>query len=192
MLISKNDTTNIEACIQEMEGKHNLHLPDEYRRFLQTYNGGRTPETSFSIKGMSSDIRAFYSTGKPNQQFDISLIENTPLFSGLINEGLFPIAINSFGDHIAIGLSEDRCGRIYYCVHDAPMSAVEIASSLQAFIANCHSRRIGYIRSIDERIADMQAAGKADKITEIKLRCWQQEIDEYLDIKQEEVHLPLP
>lgn len=35
----------------------------------------------------------------------------------------------------------------------------------------------------------MKRMGKGNKVTEVKLKCWQEEIDEYSKIKQEKVTL---
>ena len=39
MLISKFNNENIENAIQEMENRYSLIFPEEYRIFLQKYNG---------------------------------------------------------------------------------------------------------------------------------------------------------
>ncbi|MBQ7918517.1 MAG: SMI1/KNR4 family protein [Lachnospiraceae bacterium] len=51
MLISRFDNTNIDNYIQEFEGIIKRKLPRQYRNFLRKYNGGRTLETRFDIRG---------------------------------------------------------------------------------------------------------------------------------------------
>lgn len=189
MLISKFNNENIENAIQEMENSYSFVFPWEYRIFLQKYNGGKTPDTTFHLQGISSDIQAFYGLGKADMNYNISMLEYTPLFLGVVHNNLFPIAINSFGDNILIGLRGDNAGKIYFCYHDTSKGNIELSPSLSAFFACCRSQKIGYIRTIEERIADMKRIGKENKITEVKLKCWQKEIDEYSKIKQEEVTL---
>lgn len=189
MLISKFNNENIENAIQEMENSYSFVFPMEYRTFLQKYNGGKTPDTTFHLQGISSDIQAFYGLGKAELNYNISMIENTSLFLDMVDNNLFPIAINSFGDNILIGLRGDNTGKIYFCYHDTSKRNIELSPSLSAFFSCCRSQKIGHIRTIEERIADMERLGKGNKITEEKLKCWQKEIDEYSQIKQEKVIL---
>lgn len=171
MLISKFNNEDIENAIQEIENRYGFIFPTEYRIFLQKYNGGKTPDTTFHLQGISSDIQAFYGLGKAD----------------MIDNNLFPIAINSFGDYLLIGLYGDNTGKIYFCYHDMSKNDIELSSSLSAFFSCCRSQKIGHIRTVKERITDMKRLGKGHKITEEKLKCWQKEIDEYSKIKQEKV-----
>lgn len=189
MLISKFNNENIENAIQEMEDRYSFVFPVEYRIFLKKYNGGKTPDTTFHLQGVSSDIQAFYGLAKADMNYNISMLENTPLFSDMIDNNLFPIAINSFGDYLLIGLCGDNTGKIYFCYHDTSKGNIELSSRLSSFFSSCRSQKIGHIRTIEERIADMKRLGKGNKITEVKLKCWQKEIDEYSQIKQEKVTL---
>lgn len=189
MLISKFNNEDIENAIQKIENRYGFIFPTEYRIFLQKYNGGKTPDTTFHLQGISSDIRAFYGLGKADWTYNISVIENTSLFSDMIDNNLFPIAINSFGDYLLIGLCGDNTGKIYFCYHDTLTNNIELSSNLSVFFSCCRSQKIGHIRTIEERIADMKRLGKGNKITEVKLKCWQKEIDEYSQIKQEKVTL---
>lgn len=187
MLISKFNNEDIENAIQEMEERYSFVFPVEYRIFLKKYNGGKTPDTSFHLQGISSDIQAFYGLAKADMNYNISMLENTPLFSDMIDNNLFPIAINSFGDYLLIGLCGDNTGKIYFCYHDTSKGNIELSSRLSSFFSSCQSQKIGHIRTIEERIADMKRLGKGNKITEVKLKCWQKEIDEYSQIKQEKL-----
>lgn len=56
MLISKFNNENIENAIQEMEKRYSFVFPVEYRMFLQKYNGGRTPDTTFYLQRISSVV----------------------------------------------------------------------------------------------------------------------------------------
>ena len=84
----------------------------------------------------------------------------------------------------------DRSGKgIYFCYHDKPSKYIELAEDFVAFIEKCKSKKIGYIRSIEERRNDMIKLGKGDKITPEKIAGWQAEIDEYANIHQEELRI---
>lgn len=189
MLISKFRNDNIEDKIIELEKKYNIILPNEYRRFLLKYNGGKTPETYFKIGKIASDIQGFYGVGEAEIYYNFKSVENVGEMEEWISKGLFPIAINSFGDYIMIGINKENIGKVYFYYHDRKMQYVEMALNLKDFIDNCKSKKIGHIRSIEERKDAMVKLGKGDKITEAKLAGWQAEIDEYSNIKQEEIDL---
>lgn len=189
MLISKFRNDNIESAVQKIETCYNLVFPVEYRAFLLKYNGGRTPDTVFHIQNISSDIQAFYGLGEADSSHNISMIETADWFLNMINDKMFPVAINSFGDHVLIGMDEKNIGKIYFCYHDTPQTYIELTSNLSDFFSRCRSKKIGHIRTIEERITDMVRLGKENKITEEKLKYWQAEIDEYSHIKQEKVVL---
>lgn len=189
MLISKFCNDSIESVIQKMEIHYNFFFPVEYRAFLLKYNGGKTPDTVFHIQNISSDIQAFYGLGEADSNYNISMIETTDWFFNMISDKMFPIATNSFGDYILIGLDGKNIGKIFFCYHDTPQKYIELTSNLSDFFSRCRSKKIGHIRTIEERIADMERLGKGNKITEEKLKYWQAEIDEYSQIKQEKVVL---
>ena len=63
MLISKFGTISKDA-ISEYEDVHGIKLPEQYRYFIEKYNGGETPNTSFNLNGVSSDLKGKYGIGK--------------------------------------------------------------------------------------------------------------------------------
>ncbi|MDE5747417.1 MAG: hypothetical protein K2I21_07545, partial [Acetatifactor sp.] len=65
---------------------------------------------------------------------------------------------------------------------------------LMAFFADCHSEMIdkNAIKSIEEREAFMVISGRGDYVTEGLRRTWQEEIDWYKEIRQQEVILDWP
>lgn len=86
-----------------------------------------------------------------------------------------------------IRVNDNADRRIYFYYHDKPSKYIELAEDFSSFIKKCKSKKIGYIRSIEERKNDLISLGKGDKITPEKVAGWQAEIDEYANIHQEEL-----
>lgn len=79
MMISKNDTADIEDKISAFEERFHISLPEQYRSFLLKYNGGITPETEFKYKRTAIDIRAFYGIGQSIDYYSFDNIFETIL-----------------------------------------------------------------------------------------------------------------
>lgn len=117
---------------------------------------------------------------------------NFPKFGEMpewIDNRIFPIACDSFGNYIAIGVSEDTYGKIYFSDHEAGFRKSDIADDFNEFIAKCKSKEINpkARRSIAEREADMIAKGRGHVITDTLRQTWQAEIDKYGNMVQEEL-----
>ena len=76
MLISKFSANNVETKIKEFETAKGIKIPEQLKMFLLKYNGGETPETSFSCGEESSDVAAFYGMGNVKYSYDsIEILE---------------------------------------------------------------------------------------------------------------------
>lgn len=180
MLISKFDSKNVLDYILVLEDNFNIQLPAQYRHFLIKYNGGLTPDTTFKLNKISSDIEGLYGFMCEDKTFSF---ESLPI-EDYIEDEVFPIGNNSFGDKIIIDLSDSSIKFLY---HDRPKSYIKIADNFVAFVNKCKSEKIGHIRSIDERKNDLISLGKKNKITPEKIAGWQVEIDLYANIHQEKL-----
>ena len=190
MLISRFDNSNIEEHVAAFEKQQNIILPEEYKRFLLKYNGGETPETKFRLNKVNSDITAFYGLGNADKIYNFQrLIDNMNILEEFIEDGMLPIAINDFGDHITIGLEKEKNGCIFFRYHDRGKKYIKLADTLCEFASKCKSEKIGHIRSIDERKQSMIAKGMEKYITEATIKGWQAEIDVYAHIHQEKFEL---
>ena len=183
MLISKfkkdGDVINIHD-LQELIG---LKLPSDYAVFLQKYNGGDTPETNWTGKG-KSDIQGFFGYKVADKNYDIENILNYIIVQDLIEKNKFPIAKNCFGDYFCLDCID---GGVWFIYHDSPKS-IKSASDFISFISGCKSKKIGHIRTIEERTKrrfEVTGTLPDDKI----IAAWQKEIDFYSNIHQEEVVL---
>lgn len=106
MLISKFNT-DVPNLSDMIESEYSISLPDEYKLFLNKYNGGYTPKTKFKIGRISSDIKGFYGVG--NVKLSLSNLN----VKDWIDVGLFPIACDSFGNCITISLDPRKKERYF-------------------------------------------------------------------------------
>lgn len=189
MLISKFDTTDIEKKVTDLECQYGIILPDQYRQFLYKYNGGETPETSFRLARISSDLSGFWGLGVANVYFQLERYFDCDEISSFVSEGIFPIGKNSFGDLLFIGIQEEHLGEILFRYHDRPKSLTTLADSFYDFATKCKSKKIKPCRTIEERIAGRKAAGIMDAPPPVAIQEWQKEIDRYKNIRQEELLL---
>jgi hypothetical protein len=183
MLISKFSNCNVEGKIVDIESQYHIVLPLQYKSFLHKYNGGHTPKTKFNARGISSDLRGFFGVG------DVALSLNKLKLGEYVKDNLFPIACDSFGNYIMIGLSNGDTGRVYFCDHEKGNKAEYLTESFKKFVECCKSEMIGEtpIRSIKEREDALIANGRGHVITDALRKIWQAEIDKYGNMVQEEL-----
>lgn len=186
MLIVKFNNNN-ENKVDEFEIENNIKLPSQYKEFLEKYNGGFTPNTNFKKGKISSDIRAFYGLG------DVKYSINSTNIEKWLNNNYLPIACDSFGNIILIGVSENKFGRIYFWEHENEKenAIVGVSDSFIDFIKLCKSKEISEAtkRSVEEREALLIARGHGGNITDVLRETWKTEIEKYANMVQEEVKL---
>lgn len=184
MLISKFKTSDISEKVRELEEKCSCIFPEQYRHFLEKYNGGYTPETSFKSKERS-DLYGFYGVADAELNFASFEIEEW------LPKKVIPIARDSFGNYIVIGINDERYGKIFFSDHELNWKLTNIAPDFKTFIKICKSKKIDTteLMTIEEREAMLIANGHAENITDSLKRAWQEEIDEYKNINQERVIL---
>lgn len=185
MLISKFENKDIEFHLKAFETKYCFDFPNIYRQFLLKYNGGHTPDTKFNLNRISSDITGFYGLGDAKLNF--IFFEQTQTIENYLTDKVIPIASNSYGDNIFIGIADDMIGKIYFSHHDKTKNYKLLSEDFTNFIKNCKSKTIGYIRTIEERKQSMIENGLGDRITLQSIKGWQDEIDLYGSMIQEKV-----
>lgn len=186
LMISKfiEPNTDIEREVLDIEKKYNISLPEQYKGFLLKYNGGYTPKTGFRVARESSDLRGFYGVGNAKMCYEDWDLEEW------IEKKLFPIACDSFGNYILIGL-EEKDGKIYFADHEKGYATKLLTDDLKQFIKCCKSEVVGpeFTEPIEEREKFLIARGRGHIICDELRKIWQAEIDKYKDIKQEKVLL---
>ncbi|MBO6218649.1 MAG: SMI1/KNR4 family protein [Treponema sp.] len=100
----------------------------------------------------------------------------------LIEQKKFPIAENCLGDTFCIDSTD---GSIWLIYHDESRNK-KIADDFESFIQGCKSKKLGHIRTIEER-RQLLLEKRGKEPTEAQLKGWQEEIDIYSKMKQEEV-----
>ena len=157
-------------------------LPEDFVTFLEKYNGGDTPETSFSIGKISSDIVAFYGIG--NVKYSYSSV--TPFEADGFH--FLPVAFDSFGNQIVVNLEN---GIIAFWDHEKNATPVALANSFTDFLSLVKSKSIDpkHTKSVAEREKEMIARGKGANISDALRTLWQNEIEKYSGYRQEEVLL---
>lgn len=180
LLISKFSTDNVERKITEIEKEYSVTLPTEYKKFLCKYNGGHTPDTNFKLKRTSSTLRAFYGVG----DVDYSLDEFD--FNEWIERNVFPIACDHFGNYIVIGLRAGKAGKIYFYDHEEGHKPKELADNLTEFFKCCKSKKMEPVPSMEERERSMIEKGRGHIVDDELRAMWQEEIDLYGNMVQEE------
>ncbi len=182
MLISKFDTSGVSEKISQLEERYAINLPPQYKMFLLKYNGGLTPETFFKANKVESDVRAFYGIGNVEYSLDSADLGEWT------KKNYFPIACDSFGNEILIGISEASYGKVFFWDHELSKTQM-IALDLKTFVKACKSQKINPYakKSIAEREADLIAKGRGHVITDGLRKAWQDEIDKFGNIEQERV-----
>ena len=157
-------------------------LPEDFVAFLEKYNGGDTPETSFSVGKISSDIVAFYGVGDVKYSYSSITPFEVDGFHFL------PIAFDSFGNQIAINLEN---GIIAFLDHEKGGTPVALTNSFKNFLSFVESKPIDpkHTKPVAEREKEMIARGKGANISDSLRALWQNEIDKYSGYQQEEVVL---
>lgn len=114
--IKSNSEVLTEARLQGFESLIDVELPQPYRKFLLKYNGGYPRPYYFTIseeQGMGM-VNIFYGIG---EMYD-NLEKKIDIFDEIIDTGFLPIADDSGGNQICLGLSEKYFGDVYFWIHD--------------------------------------------------------------------------
>lgn len=178
MLISKSPKGATSEQLAVFSDKLGVELPKQLELFLEKYNGGETPATSFACNGISSDIVAFYGLGDVKYPFR----NNT-----IVCLKYLPIAKDSFGNHILIDLIS---GAVSFQDHENDLITI-LTKDLRTFFDLCKSEEINPAsqKSIEEREQDLIRRGRGHIITDDLRRMWQVEIDKYSNMFREEVRI---
>src|SRR5271170_1642923 len=109
-----------ESKLVEHESGWGFRYPEEYRKFLLQYNGAEPePRSGFDIEDPAayggSNVRNFL--GINDSDFD-NLIDYLETYEDRICKWLHPIAYDSGGNLILIGISGPNRGKVYFWDHE--------------------------------------------------------------------------
>ena len=176
------DKTGVSEAVAQFEKNHDILLPEEYRTFLINYNGGNTLQTSFKIKKESSDIRAFYGFENADYEYNFQYFLAHGFLSEHIQAGYLPIAEDSFGNYILLGISKQNYNLIEFLDHEK-QKIIPFHLSFKEFLATIKSK-VCKIKSIDERIQKMKEVNSPVIVDDELKALWQEEIDRYAGREQ--------
>ena len=194
--------------VAEFEQSYGVKFPPDYAEFLVKYNGGETLDTHFYYsRRLSSDIEYFYGIGDVEFSVQKDTFPEEIELPELLEQGLFPIGENVFGDYILMrvrskkqaglfqwikSFGKDPSGSVYFCIHDEGFEKHKLTNSFKAFIEKCESEEVDineYTTPIAEREADLISRGYGANIDDFLRKSWQEEIDRYTGAVLEEVVL---
>ncbi|MEQ1695534.1 MAG: SMI1/KNR4 family protein [Hyphomicrobiaceae bacterium] len=128
--------------MEALEARLGVALPESYRSFLAASNGGRPERQAFAVPNHAEgffEIQEFFGVSRDVQTSNIDW--NAKAYRGVIPAALLPIACDSCGSLICLGLGEEAAGRIYFwdCEEDLGdgswLPTYEVAHSFDAFVA---------------------------------------------------------
>jgi hypothetical protein len=124
-----------EAKLINFEKHIKTRLPDEYRKFLLTYNGGYPEPDGFmyirnNIK-YTSNVDFFLSLDGDEDDDIYDFIET---YRNRIPPELLPIAYDSSGNLICIAILGDHIGTIYFWDHEEEYEEGEIPGYKNVFM----------------------------------------------------------
>lgn len=139
------DTEGVDQAIADFEGKFTIKLPEKYKEFLIKYNGGNSLQTSFSINRKTSDIRAFYGFNKASQYNNFQYLIESGFLEEFLERGFIPIAKDSFGNSILLGVIEKNFNQLAFFDHEGQLvRPLEI--NFEDWVAKLKSKRKRFAR----------------------------------------------
>ena len=116
--IDRAFATTTHDEIAKFENRRGVRLPDGYKRFLLMYNGGRPKPDAFDVPDWpheNSGLQRFFGI-HPGRDYDLE--HEWEDYSDRVPGDLMPIACDSFGNVICLGIEGKRLGKIYFWDHE--------------------------------------------------------------------------
>jgi hypothetical protein len=124
--------------LEAFEKKLGVSLPQQYRDFLLTQNGGRPDLPEFKVPNWGDAVaNTFYGVGVGGcDDVEASL---QSLDDVMPIDRVIPIGDDPFGNQICLGIRGEYFGKIYFWVHDEMdedevRPLFEVALSFEAFV----------------------------------------------------------
>ena len=107
-----------EQSLNALEARIGSKLPDDYRAFLQEFNGGRPNPRDFdALDGdEGSSVRFFFTLDETESHYCI--LRKLEVFSERIPGGTLPIGCDSFGNLVLIDVGARSNGTVYFWDHE--------------------------------------------------------------------------
>ena len=107
--------------IEQLEKNYSISLPEKYKDFLLKYNGGDTIDITFKVEKVCSDIHSFYGFSLANYYSNFNYLIERNFLEDFIDNHYLPIAKDSFGNSILIGVGASTYNKIGFYEHEKQM-----------------------------------------------------------------------
>lgn len=126
---------SLDIGITDLENALNVKLPEDYKQFLDKWNGGIPSLGTFIINDAEgkSSVSLFYGFTDDD---DYSIIDNAILFDNDYENSYMPIGHDPGGNKIVVCISGNDFGKVYFCDHEVapPKNLYLIANSFTEFL----------------------------------------------------------
>ena len=180
-------TTRVITEIEQLEKNHSISLPDRYKEFLLKYNGGDTIDTTFKVEKVRSDIHSFYGFSLANHYSNFNYLVEKGFLEDFIENHYLPIAKDSFGNNILLGVGASNYNKIGFYDHEK-QTYISFTIDFAEFLKKTKSPVV-HIPSIEERMKEMEEIGSSVVVDDELKALWQEEIDEFVGREQVIVRL---
>jgi len=114
------DTGASELALSNLESKIGFVLPEDYRRFMIEFNGGRPVPSFFSFQTSNgptdANVRYFLTLFDKGKHYTIP--QYLDRYNERIPDGLLPIGCDSFGNLVLLDGGVKSTGAIYFWDHE--------------------------------------------------------------------------
>jgi hypothetical protein len=114
-IVRIHDKVSLEQ-IENFEKTNNIELPKLYKNFLLEYNGGRVEPNVFKISSDEGEsvVNVFYGIGNMKNNLE----KKFEFFEEILEIGFIPIARDSGGNQVCLGIREEFNDQIFFWMHD--------------------------------------------------------------------------
>ena len=136
--------------LEEFEQNYGIKLPDDYRSFLLSYNGG-SPESDiidFVQYGENQSDIVNYLCGIHDGEYWASLEWYMQTFKGRIPVGFIPFGYDPGGNLYLLGIDGMHLGKVYFWDHENEAGLFDEEPSFEnmSFIANSFAEFLSKLR----------------------------------------------
>lgn len=126
-----------EHDLDELEAATGFSLPEQYRKFLLTHNGGRPSVDYIKIEGAcfnATAVHTFYGILPGDETNDLRM--KLESFEGCKENHLLPIAHDAFARNFMLLLDDEHYGQVYYFdFGEGPPQPYFVANDFDEFLS---------------------------------------------------------